>query len=77
MSRFCFITGKSQVKGSRIRRRGQTKKSGGIGTHVIKRTRRVFKPNLQKVRILLPSGEVRRVLVCVKVIKAGKVQKAV
>jgi large subunit ribosomal protein L28 len=76
MSKICFITGKSQVKGNRIRRRGQTKKSGGIGTHVIKRTRRVFKANLQRVRIVLPSGEVRRVLVCVKAIKAGKVRKA-
>jgi large subunit ribosomal protein L28 len=75
MSRICFITGKSQVKGSRIRRRGQTRKSGGIGTHIIKRTRRVFKANLQRVRIVLPSGQVKRVLVCVKAIKAGKIQK--
>ncbi|MDR0418174.1 MAG: 50S ribosomal protein L28 [Puniceicoccales bacterium] len=77
MSRVCFITGKSQVKGSRIRRRGQTRKSGGIGTHIIKRTRRVFKANLQRVRIVLPSGQVKRVLVCVKAIKAGKIQKAI
>lgn len=76
MSRVCFVTGKSQVKGNRIRRRGQTKKSGGIGTHIIKRTKRVFKPNLQRVRIVLPNGQVKRVLVCVKAIKAGAIQKA-
>lgn len=76
MSRICYVTAKGQVKGNRIRRRGQTKKSGGIGTHIIKRTKRVFKPNLQRVRIVLPSGEVKRVLVCVKAIKAGKIQKA-
>lgn len=76
MSRVCFVTGKHQIKGNRIRRRGQTKKSGGIGTHIIKRTKRVFKPNLQRVRIVLPSGEVKRVLVCVKAIKAGLIEKA-
>ncbi len=77
MSKVCFITGKSYVKGNRIRRRGLTKKSGGIGTHVIKRTKRLFRSNLQKVRIVLPSGQIKKVLVCVKAIKAGKIQKAI
>ncbi|MDR1457904.1 MAG: 50S ribosomal protein L28 [Puniceicoccales bacterium] len=76
MARVCFITGKGPISGNRIRRRGQTKKSGGIGTHVVKRTKRLFRPNLQRVRIVLPSGEVRRVLVSVKAIKAGKIVKA-
>jgi large subunit ribosomal protein L28 len=75
--RVCFITGKGPVRGNRIRRRGQTKKSGGIGTHVVKRTRRLFRPNLQRIRIILPSGEIKRVLVSVKVIKAGKIVKAI
>jgi large subunit ribosomal protein L28 len=43
---------------------------------VVKRTKRLFRPNLQRVRIVLPSGEVRRVLVSVKAIKAGKIVKA-
>ncbi|MDR0351734.1 MAG: 50S ribosomal protein L28 [Puniceicoccales bacterium] len=77
MARICFITGKRPIKGNRIRRRGQTKKSGGIGTHVVKRTKRLFRPNLQRVRIVLPSGEIRRVLVSVKAIKAGKIVKAI
>jgi large subunit ribosomal protein L28 len=51
--------------------------SGGIGTHVVKRSKRLFKPNLQRIRVMLPSGEVRRVWVSVKAIKAGLVQKVV
>lgn len=76
MARICKITGKRPVKGSIIHRKGQSKKSGGIGTHVTAKTRRWFKPNLQKVKVRLPSGQVKRILVAVKAIKAGKIQKA-
>ncbi|MDR2807231.1 MAG: 50S ribosomal protein L28 [Puniceicoccales bacterium] len=75
MSKSCFITGKSQVKGHRIHRRGQTRKSGGIGTHIIKRTKRLFKANLQRIHVVLPSGQAKRLWVCVKAIKAGKIMK--
>ena len=34
MARICAITGRRPVKGSIINRKGQSKKSGGIGTHV-------------------------------------------
>ncbi|MDR1173557.1 MAG: 50S ribosomal protein L28 [Puniceicoccales bacterium] len=77
MARICIITGKTRSTGCRIIRKGQSKKSGGIGTHVVKRTKRLFKPNLQHIRILLPSGQVKRVWVAVKAIKAGLVQKVV
>ncbi|MEY3000967.1 MAG: hypothetical protein RL648_1181 [Verrucomicrobiota bacterium] len=76
MARICSITGKRPVSGSIIHRRGLTKKSGGIGTHIAKITKRTFKPNLQRVRVLLPSGQVKRMWVSVKAIKAGKIQKA-
>lgn len=76
MSRICAITGKRPVRGSTITRKGQSKKSGGIGTHVVKVTKRKFRPNLQRIRVVLPSGEVKRLWVCVKAIKAGKVTKA-
>lgn len=77
MSQICYVTGKKRVVGSRISRKGQSKKSGGIGTHVTKKVKRVFKPNLQRVKIMLPNGEIRRVWVSVKAIKAGLVQKLV
>jgi large subunit ribosomal protein L28 len=76
MARICQITGKRPTRGSIIHRKGQSKKSGGIGTHVTKVTKRTFRPNLQRVRVVLPSGQVKRMLVSVKAIKAGKIQKA-
>ena len=76
MSRVCAITGRKAVKGSIINRKGQSKKSGGIGTHVTSSTPRMFKPNLQRIRVKMPNGGVRRVWVSVKAIKAGLVQKA-
>ena len=75
MSRICAITGKRPVKGGRIIRKGLTKKSGGIGTSLVKNTKRRFKPNLQRIRVKLPSGQVKRMWVSVKAIKAGKVEK--
>ncbi len=77
MARICAITGKRPTRGSKIHRKGLTKKSGGIGTHVAKVTKRDFKPNVQRVRVRLPNGQVKRMWVSVKALKAGKVQKAV
>ncbi|MGB0371855.1 MAG: 50S ribosomal protein L28 [Opitutales bacterium] len=76
MSRICAITGKRPVSGGRIIRKGQSKKSGGIGTHVVKVTKRRFRPNVQRVRVKLPSGQVKRMWVSVKAIKAGLIEKA-
>lgn len=76
MSRICAISGKRPVKGGSITRKGQSKKSGGIGTHVVKNTKRTFRPNLQRIRVRLPSGQIKRLWVSAKMIKAGKVEKA-
>jgi large subunit ribosomal protein L28 len=43
---------------------------------LVKNTKRRFKPNVQRIRVKLPSGQVKRMWVAVKAIKAGKVQKA-
>ncbi|MFN3410321.1 MAG: 50S ribosomal protein L28 [Limisphaerales bacterium] len=76
MARICEITGKRPVKGSIIWRSGKAKKLGGIGTHVTAINKRKFYPNLQRVKVLLPSGEVRYMRVAVKAIKKGLVTKA-
>ena len=76
MSRICIVTGKRRVSGSKIHRKGLTKKSGGIGTHISKITKRTFKPNVQRVRVRMPDGQVKRVWVSAKALKAGKVTKA-
>ncbi len=76
MASICHITGKRPTTGSKIHRKGQSKKSGGIGTHVTTVTKRKFKPNVQKVRIVTANGGVKRVSVSCKALKAGKVTKA-
>ncbi|MBW7896603.1 MAG: 50S ribosomal protein L28 [Opitutaceae bacterium] len=76
MARICAITGKRPTIGSSINRKGQSKKSGGIGTHVTSITKRKFRPNLQRIRVKLPNGGTKRMLVSVKALKAGLVQKA-
>lgn len=76
MSRICAITGKRPVKGGKITRKGLTKKSGGIGTSLVKNVRRRFKPNVQRIRVRLKSGQVKRMWVSAKAIKAGLVTKA-
>jgi large subunit ribosomal protein L28 len=76
MSRVCAITGKRPHKGRIIIHKGLSKKSGGIGLQLVKQTRRTFRPNLQRVRVVLPSGQVKRIWVSAKALKAGKVQKA-
>jgi large subunit ribosomal protein L28 len=60
----------------RVVRRGKAKRSGGVGQKITGQTKRTWKPNLQKIRIVDENGSVRRVRVCVRYIKAGKFMKA-
>jgi len=64
------------MKGSIIWRSGKAKKQGGIGTHVTAITKRRFLPNLQRVKALMPNGEVRYVRVTARALKKGLVLKA-
>lgn len=76
MARICELTGKRPVKGSIIWRSGKAKKAGGIGTHVTAITKRRFMPNLQRVKAMMPNGEVRYVRVAASALKKGLVVKA-
>ena len=76
MSRICELTGKGPRKGSIIWRSGKAKKSGGIGTHVTAITKRRFFANLQRVKAVMPNGEVRYIRVAASAIKKGLVTKA-
>lgn len=62
MAKSCEICGKGPQFGNRV-------------SHANNRTKRRFEPNLQSVRALI-SGGVRRVRVCTRCLKAGKVLKA-
>lgn len=75
MSRICAICGKKPVAGRTIVRRGLAKKKGGVGQKITGITARRFSPNLKTVRALV-DGTPKRIRVCVKCLKAGKVRKA-
>jgi large subunit ribosomal protein L28 len=77
MASQCAICGKKSSVGNSIEIRGKAKYLGGVGTKVTGITRRKFKPNLQSVRIELPSGEHRKLRVCTQCIRSGLVRKVV
>ncbi|HDD43447.1 MAG TPA: 50S ribosomal protein L28 [Candidatus Desulfofervidus auxilii] len=61
MSRRCEICGKQPLVGHKV-------------SHANNRTKRRWLPNLQKVRAVV-NGRVKRIRVCTKCLKAGKVIK--
>ncbi len=74
MSRVCAFTGKRTTVGRQYARRGKAKYLGGVGRKVTGRTKRKFKPNVQKVRALV-DGKVVRVRASAKAIRNGFVVK--
>jgi large subunit ribosomal protein L28 len=51
----CQVTGKRPVKGNTYAIRGIAKKKKGIGLKITGKTKREFKPNVQKKRFWLPE----------------------
>lgn len=74
MSRICELCGKKTQVGNQIERRGLAKWKGGVGRKITGKTKRKFKPNIQKVRTKI-EGTARRIKVCTRCISAGKVVK--
>ncbi len=72
----CAICGKKKRMGYTLARRGLAKKKGGGGMHISGRTKRAFKPNLQTVRAKV-GRTVKRIRVCTKCLRSGKVTKVV
>ena len=70
----CAICGKKPVLGNQYARRGKAKYLGGVGRKVTGISRRKFKPNLQKVRVVI-DGEAKRVWASAKALKSGLVTK--
>lgn len=75
MAQACHICKKSVVFGNQIARRGLPKRTGGIGLKTTGISRRKFRPNLQRIHILL-DGKRFRARVCTKCIRAGRIRKA-
>ena len=61
--------------GKSIVRRGMAKKKGGAGKKITGTSHRLFKPNIQRIKILTPQGK-KYIFICVKCLKANKVKKA-
>jgi large subunit ribosomal protein L28 len=61
MSQVCAVCGKRPVSGNNV-------------SHAHNKTKRRFNPNLQRVRALV-DGATRRIRVCTRCIRSGKVTK--
>ncbi|MCX7805222.1 MAG: 50S ribosomal protein L28 [Planctomycetota bacterium] len=76
MSRHCEICGKGPSIGIHYKRRGLAKAKGGVGRKIVGKTKRWFKPNLQKIKTISPEGTVSSRWVCTRCIRSGRVTKA-
>lgn len=63
MSKICEICGKGRQVGNNV-------------SHAHNKTKKVWEPNLQKIRVRLESGQVKRLRVCTACIRSGRIQKA-
>ncbi len=61
MARQCALCGKKPTVGCRV-------------SHAHNVTKRVFQPNLQRVRVTV-NGTPKRLMVCTRCIKSGKLKK--
>ncbi len=76
MPRVCNVCGKGTTAGRSIARRGRAKHLGGVGLKTTGVSKRKFRPNLQRIKVLENGGTVRK-LVCTRCIRDCKVIKAV
>ena len=76
MPRVCYFTGKKTRFGNQVTHRGKAKYLGGVGRKVTGKTKRRFKPNLQRVKVEI-NGVVKRVRVSVSAIRAGLVKRPI
>ncbi len=63
MPRECSVTGKKFM-------------SGNKRSHSLQATRRKWKANLQKVKVVDENGQVKKVYVSARALKSGKVNRA-
>jgi large subunit ribosomal protein L28 len=76
MTQKCDVCGKTPATGNRVSQRGKPKYLGGNGRKTTGISRRLFRPNLQKIRVQEGGNSVKR-RVCTACIRAGRIQKAI
>lgn len=62
MARECSVCGKKRITGNTV-------------SHANNKSRRVFQPNLQKVRVIVNTAA-KRMMVCTRCLRSNRVQKA-
>ena len=77
MARSCQVCGKGPQMGNSVETRGKAKYLGGVGTKITGITRRSFKPNLQRVRVMTDNGTHKTLKVCTQCIRSGAIRKVV
>ncbi len=55
---------------------GKTVQTGNLVSHSVRRTKRHWSPNVQRVRALV-SGKPQRLTVCTRCLRSGKVKRAI
>jgi large subunit ribosomal protein L28 len=76
MGMHCTVCQKTPQRGNQKTYRGKAKYLGGVGKKITGITKRVYKPNLQRIRID-ENGETVRRWVCVQCMRSGKIQKPI
>jgi len=76
MSKQCQFLDKRVHIGGSVSRRGKAKYLGGVGRKITGKSRRKFKPNIQRVRAV-GDGKVCRIHVSAKAIRMGLLVKPV
>lgn len=74
MPRVCALSGKKTTIGRQYTHRGLAKSKGGVGIKITGKSPRKFKPNIQKIRVVV-NGRVVRMKVAAKFIRRGMVIK--
>lgn len=63
MAKKCDVCGKGKISGNAV-------------SHSVRRTRRTWAPNVKKVRAIV-DGSPKRITVCTRCLRSGKVQRAI
>jgi len=63
MAKECFVCGKGKISGNNV-------------SHALNRTRRSWSPNLRRVKAVV-NGSNKRIRVCARCLRAGKIERAV
>jgi large subunit ribosomal protein L28 len=63
MAKECFVCGKGRISGNNV-------------SHALNRTRRSWAPNLRRVKAVV-NGSPKRIRVCARCLRAGKIERAV